>query len=110
MELRRSNFERRLLEAFNYSKEEIELSMNPKKSDYQKNLEAHGWELIARVKAKNRLMDYTETRKYFRFLREDCRREYCPGRKTRLFRAHDKYGERIPSRKKIVGVYARDRE
>lgn len=91
------------------SKEEIGLPVSLIKSDYQRELEERGWELMSNVDAENVLIDYTKDRNSLRFLRKHCKRFY-PEKRIKLARAHDRYGKRIPSKKKIVGVYTRDRE
>ena len=92
------------------SKEETK-SINRIKSDYQKNFEEKGWELIKNIEAgNNKLIDFTKSREKFRLLRKYCERFY-PEKRIRLARAHDTYdGKKIDSRKKIVAFYARDRE
>ncbi len=105
----REGFEKRLLAST--FEEDIEPSIpHPIKSEYQRNLEERGWEFIINIKAENDFMDYTENRESFRLLREDCRDKFCLGRKIKLARAHNQYGERIPSEEKTVAIYARDRE
>ena len=91
-----------------YSRNLIELSMHPMKSNYQESLEEKGWEFITNVNAVNGLMDYTEDRKTLRYLIEDCKKLY-PGKKVKLTRAYNTYGERIPSKEKTIAVYTRDR-
>ena len=90
----------------NYSKEGIERSIN-QISEHQEYLEEKGWKFIKNVEAKNGLMDYTQDRKSFRLLKEDCRRKFCSGEGITLTRAHDEHGEEIPSEEKIVAIYAR---
>ena len=102
-------FEKRLLASMGFFEEEIEPSIPPPiKSEHQRNLEERGWELVAKVKAKNPFMDYTENRESFRLLKKDCERFY-PEKRIKLARAHDRYGKRIPSEEKTVFVYARDK-
>lgn len=104
-------FEKRLLASIGSFEEDEPSILHPIKSEYQKNLEEKGWEFIINVKAENEFMNYTENRESFRLLKEDCRRKFCSaGGKIRLTRAHNQYGERIPSEEKTVSVYARNRE
>ena len=92
------------------SQEEAGLPISLIKSDYQKNFKRKGWKFRSNVDAgNNELIDYTESREMFRLLKKDCERFY-PGKRIKLARAHDRYGERIPSKRKIVAVYTRDRE
>lgn len=115
MDLYRLNYSREGIEnsinpmRSDYSKKLIELSINPMKSEYQENFEKRGWEFIKNVEAVNDI-DYTENIEKFRLFKEDCRRKFCPGRKIRLARSQDKYGRRIPPEKKIVAIYAKDRD
>ncbi len=108
-ELIRSGF-KRLLEIIitGGSKEEAGLPISLIKSDYQKNLEERGWGFKSNVDAgNNELMDYTESKESFRLLKKDCGRFYS-GKRIKLTRAHDRYGKRIPSEKKVVAVYVKD--
>ncbi|KKK59433.1 hypothetical protein LCGC14_3034450 [marine sediment metagenome] len=103
------SYEKRLLASIGFSEEEPSI-LHPIKSEYQRNLEEKGWEFITKVEAENKFMNYTENRESFRLLREDCRNKFCPGKKIKLARAYNQYGEKIPSEEKIVDVYAKDRE
>ena len=90
------------------SKEESGMPISLIKSDYQQNLEDMGWEFVSNIDAGyNILMDYTENINLFRLLKKDCN-TFHPGKRIKLARAHNRYGERFPSEKKIVAVYAQD--
>ena len=91
------------------SKEESGMPISLIKSDYQQNLEDMGWEFVSNIDAGyNLLMDYTENINLFRLLKKDCDNFYTC-KKIKLARAHNRYGERFLSKKKIVAVYTKDR-
>jgi len=90
------------------SKKEVVVPIRPVKSEYQINLEESGWKFRSNVDADNEVIDYTRNMNTFRLLRKDCRR-FFPEKRIGLFRAHDMYGERIPSERKMVAVYTQDR-
>lgn len=109
MEQTEGELESRLSEDTDYSKKGFGLSIDPIKSDYQKNLEEKGWELITKFKAVTGEVDYTKNRRLIRFLIEDCRNLF-PGKKVKLARAYDELAKRIPSEKKVIAIYVKDRE
>lgn len=102
-------FEKRLLASISFSEEE-EPSINRIKSDRQRKLEEKGWKFIVKVRAKNDFMDYTENRESFRLFKVDCQRKYAPNKEIELIRADDAFGNIIDPCKKIMDVYARDKE